>query len=115
MRGALDPSRLSDAAERELHAQLTTVSDAVHAAMRADRYSDAMAKVVPLRPFVHRFFESVMAMAEDRALRENRVRLLMEIAALALRGHRRLLEDPVRSLTRGLTLGHRVAHPRARE
>lgn len=82
VRGALDPSKLSDAAERELHAQLTTVSDAVHAAMRADRYSDAMAKVVPLRPFVDRFFESVMVMAEDRALRENRVRLLMEIAAL---------------------------------
>ena len=42
----------------------------------------AMEKVVPLKGFVDTFFDKVMVMAEDKALRENRVRLLMEIAAL---------------------------------
>ena len=38
--------------------------------------------MVPLKPFVDAFFDKVMVMAEDKALRENRVRLLMEIGGL---------------------------------
>ena len=52
------------------------------AATKADDYAGAMAKVVPLKPFVDAFFDKVMVMADDKALRENRVRLLMEIGAL---------------------------------
>jgi glycyl-tRNA synthetase beta chain len=81
-RGPVDSKRLEHASERELHAQVAKVKDSVAQATRADRYAEALAHVVPLRPYVDAFFDGVMVMADDKSLRENRVRLLMEIGAL---------------------------------
>lgn len=81
-KGAIDAAKLTDAAEKVLHAEVSKVKDAVLAAVKADDYAGAMAKVVPLKPLVDTFFDDVMVMAEDKALRENRVRLLMEIGGL---------------------------------
>ena len=78
----VDASKLTDEAEKVLNAEVSKVRDAVHAAIKADDYAGALAKVVPLGPFVDTFFDKVMVMAEDQALRENRVRLLMEIGGL---------------------------------
>ncbi len=81
-REAVDPKKLTDEPEKALHAEVSKVSAAFTAAVKADDYAGAMAKVVPLKPFVDAFFDKVMVMAEDKALRENRVRLLMEIGGL---------------------------------
>jgi glycyl-tRNA synthetase beta chain len=81
-RAPVDAAKLTDEPEKVLHAELSKVSTAFVAAVKADDYAGAMAKVVPLKPFVDAFFDKVMVMAEDKSLRENRVRLLMEIAAL---------------------------------
>ncbi len=81
-RAPVDPSKLTDDPEKVLHAEVAAVSSAVLALVTADDYSGAMAKVVPLKPFVDAFFDKVMVMAEDQSLRENRVRLLMEIGGL---------------------------------
>ncbi len=78
----VDASKLTDEAEKVLNAEVSKVRDAVLAAIKADDYAGALAKVVPLGPFVDTFFDKVMVMAEDKALRENRVRLLMEIGGL---------------------------------
>ena len=78
----VDSSKLTDDAEKTLFAEVSKVKDAVQAAVKADDYSGALAKVVPLKAFVDAFFDKVMVMAEDKAVRENRVRLLMEIGAL---------------------------------
>jgi glycyl-tRNA synthetase beta chain len=78
----VDAGKLTDASEKTLHTEVMKVKDAVLAAVKSDDYAGAMAKVVPLKPFVATFFDDVMVMAEDKALRENRVRLLMEIGAL---------------------------------
>jgi glycyl-tRNA synthetase beta chain len=78
----VDASKLTDEAEKVLHREVSQVRDAVHSLVKGDDYQGAMARVVPLKPFVDSFFEQVMVMAEDRALRENRVRLLMEIGGL---------------------------------
>ncbi len=78
----VDASKLTDEAEKVLNAEVSKVRDAVHAAIKSDDYAGALAKVVPLGPFVDTFFDKVMVMAEDKALRENRVRLLMEIGGL---------------------------------
>jgi len=78
----VDASKLTDEAEKVLNTEVSQVRDAVHAAIKGDDYAGALAKVVPLGPFVDTFFDKVMVMAEDRALRENRVRLLMEIGGL---------------------------------
>ena len=80
--GPVDASKLSDEPEKVLAAEVKKVKDAVLAAVKADDYAGAMAKVVPLKPFVDAFFDKVMVMAEDKAVRENRVRLLMEIGGL---------------------------------
>ncbi|MFZ5440529.1 MAG: glycine--tRNA ligase subunit beta [Myxococcota bacterium] len=81
-RAPVDGAKLTDDAEKVLHAEVMKVRDAVHASIARDDFADAMAKVVPLKPFVDTFFDKVMVMAEDKALRENRVRLLMEIGGL---------------------------------
>lgn len=81
-RAPVDAAKLTDAAEKTLHARVSEVRDAVLAATQAGDYAGALAKVVPLGPVVDAFFDQVMVMADDRALRENRVRLLMEIGGL---------------------------------
>ena len=78
----VDPSRLVDAAEKTLAAEVSSVRDAVARALKADDFAGALARVAPLKGPVDAFFDQVMVMAEDRQLRENRVRLLMEIRAL---------------------------------
>ena len=44
---------------------------------------ELLGAIEALRPAITRFFEDVLVMAEDRALRENRLCLLQAIAALA--------------------------------
>jgi glycyl-tRNA synthetase beta chain len=78
----VDGSKLTDEAEKVLNAEVSRVRDAVHAAIGVGDYAGALGRVVPLGPFVDTFFDKVMVMAEDKALRENRVRLLMEIGGL---------------------------------
>lgn len=78
----VDEQRLTDDAEKALYAAVSKVRDAVRAELQADDYGTALANVAPLKGPVDTFFDKVMVMAEDRALRENRVRLLMDIAAL---------------------------------
>jgi glycyl-tRNA synthetase beta chain len=80
--GPVDPSKLVESAERVLEAEVAKVRDTVLARVRADDYAGALAKVVPLSPLVDAFFDHVMVMSDDKLLRENRVRLLMEISAL---------------------------------
>ena len=78
----VDDSKLVDAAERALFAQVSTIKGAVLSAVKADDYAGALAKVVPLKGAVDAFFDSVMVMTDDVGLKQNRVRLLMEIASL---------------------------------
>ena len=40
-------------------------------------------KLLPLIPAISKFFEDVLVMAEDQALRENRLGMLQKIAGLA--------------------------------
>jgi glycyl-tRNA synthetase beta chain len=81
-KGAVDPARLSHDAEKALNGALAKVRDEVLSAAKADDYSRALERVVTLKAPVDLFFEKVMVMDPDKALRENRVRLLMEIGAL---------------------------------
>src|SRR5581483_9353103 len=81
-KGAVDPARLTHDAEKALNGALGKVRDEVLSAAKADDYSRALDRVVTLKAPVDLFFEKVMVMDPDKALRENRVRLLMEIGAL---------------------------------
>ena len=50
--------------------------------VKADDFSGALKEITSLKPTVDTFFDKVMVMAEDKDLRENRIRLLTEIGAL---------------------------------
>ncbi|MHB8878830.1 MAG: glycine--tRNA ligase subunit beta [Myxococcaceae bacterium] len=80
--GAPDPAKLKDAAEKKLHAALQEARAKVAVAVKADDFALAMKEIAALKPPVDTFFDEVMVMAEDKALRENRVRLLTDIGAL---------------------------------
>jgi len=71
--------RLAEDAERALYEAWRAVDAEVAAAERDRRYRDAFAGLARLRAPIDAFFDSVMVLTEDPALRENRLRLLGSI------------------------------------
>jgi len=80
--GEVDPSILEDGAERDLAEAVEAVSGRFNAQLEQGAHGPALDEVSALKPAVDRFFDDVMVMAEDRAMRENRVRLLIRIGAM---------------------------------
>jgi glycyl-tRNA synthetase beta chain len=80
--GEVNVALLQELAEQELHRSWQTVAAHVERSVQADDFAGALAQIASLKPPVDRFFDKVMVMAEDRALRENRVRLLTGIRKL---------------------------------
>lgn len=81
-RGEVDSKRLTDDAERQLHSAFLQARNRVADRVKADDFSGALREITSLKPTVDTFFDKVMVMAEDRELRENRIRLLVEIGTL---------------------------------
>ncbi|HSH13758.1 MAG TPA: DALR anticodon-binding domain-containing protein, partial [Desulfurivibrionaceae bacterium] len=76
---------LTEAGEQELYQALTEVA-AKTAPLLADRdYPAAMTAILKMKEPVDRFFDQVMVMAEDEALRRNRLNLLTGISRLFLK------------------------------
>ncbi|HYL62958.1 MAG TPA: glycine--tRNA ligase subunit beta [Candidatus Methylomirabilis sp.] len=67
------------AAEKELYASVRAAASKVQAAKRAGKYQEALEVIAGLRNAVDDFFEHVMVMAENEAVRKNRLALLSEI------------------------------------
>ena len=67
------------AAEKELYAAVKAAASKVQAAKRAGKYQEALEVIAGLRNTVDAFFEHVMVMAENEAVRKNRLALLAEI------------------------------------
>jgi glycyl-tRNA synthetase beta chain len=65
--------------ERELHATARRAAAKVNEDKRAGKYLEALEEIAGLRKVVDRFFEEVMVMAEEEAVRKNRLALLAEI------------------------------------
>ena len=80
--GEVDTGRLIDDAERNLHASYLQARSQVSERLQSDDYAGALKEITGLKPAVDTFFDKVMVMAEDPALRENRIRLLTEIGTL---------------------------------
>jgi glycyl-tRNA synthetase beta chain len=69
----LDPQLLVEEAERALAEQLSRASAAT------DGVEAALDSAAELAPYVDRFFDEVLVMAEDENLRANRLRLLLDV------------------------------------
>ena len=78
----IDATLLADGAERELAGQLALLTPQVDACMAAHDYTGALAHMAQSREAVDRFFEEVMVMAEDTAVRANRLALLAQLRQL---------------------------------
>lgn len=78
----VDPSLFTEEAENELFTTLTEVSAKVQPMIEAQNYSTALANMLTMKEPVDRFFDDVMVMAEDRAVRTNRLNLLTALGAL---------------------------------
>ena len=81
-RAPVDEARLYDTAEKALYAKLSAVRSSIQTAFQADDYLTGLAQLLPLREPVDVFFDEVMVMVSDTSVRNNRVRLLMDIGSL---------------------------------
>ncbi|WP_028447551.1 glycine--tRNA ligase subunit beta [Chitinimonas koreensis] len=79
---AIDPALLAEAAERDLHGALIDLQAPVEAAFAAHDYTLALKKLAGLRAPVDAFFDGVMVMADDAAVRANRLALLAALSGL---------------------------------
>jgi len=77
-----DPGIFQHQSEADLLNAYAQVSSRVENDLAAGRYDQALVKIASLRDPVDAFFEGVMVMAEDSAVRQNRLALLNKIAAL---------------------------------
>lgn len=82
---AVAAERLVDAAERDLAKGLDELRGEVESAFDRGDYTTGLRRLAALREPVDRFFDNVMVMAEDAALRANRLALLQQLQSLFLR------------------------------
>jgi glycyl-tRNA synthetase beta chain len=75
----IQPDLFENGAERELFAAVRSAATKVQAEKRAGKYQEALEVIAGLRKAVDEFFEKVMVMAENEAVRKNRLALLSEI------------------------------------
>ena len=75
---------LSDEAEQALFNALQNASDKVGPMLQQRQYAEALSTLADLRDPVDRFFDDVMVMADDEAVKNNRLALLGELRALFL-------------------------------
>jgi glycyl-tRNA synthetase beta chain len=83
--GGVSPELFQAEAEAELLAVWQGAASQVTEAVEEQRYEDALAALAGLRPAIDRYFDDVLVMAEDEAVRLNRLR---QLAALAATVHR---------------------------
>jgi glycyl-tRNA synthetase beta chain len=80
--GAVEESLLVEEAERNLFAAIARVRPQVDAAFAAGDFAGTLQTLAQLRVEVDAFFTDVMVMAEDAALRNNRLALLSTLHAM---------------------------------
>jgi len=80
----VNPELLREPAERTLAEAVQRLSDEVAPLFAKRDYQPALAKLAQLREPVDAFFDGVMVMAEDEALRNNRLALLQQLRNLFL-------------------------------
>ena len=78
----VDEALFEGESEKALYSACQAVGEQVKAFTAAGDYEKALKEIATLRPFVDRFFEEVMVMVDDEAVKQNRMGLLCAVAAL---------------------------------
>ncbi|MDI3538819.1 MAG: glycyl-tRNA synthetase beta chain, partial [Bacillota bacterium] len=91
----LKPDLFTEAAEKELYDHYQKAATRLPALVDEERYREALVLLAELAPSVDRFFEEVLVMAPDPAVRANRLALLKAIRnlGLSIADFSRLVED----------------------
>ena len=79
--GSVDPSLLKLPEEQALAKAIAAVTKDASAAVAKEDFAGAMSAMAKLRPAVDAFFDKVKVNDDDKAVRENRLKLLNEIRA----------------------------------
>jgi len=80
--GVANPDLFKESAERSLYQEVVETRQVVDYKFSTGEYTESLLALASLRPHVDRFFDEVLVNAEDAAVRENRLRLLGELAYL---------------------------------
>lgn len=80
--GEVDPGLLNEPAEKQLYEAFLKLRDPVLNHISSKEFSKALQKMGEIKPSVDDFFDNVMVMVEDPALRANRLCLLRDISGL---------------------------------
>jgi glycyl-tRNA synthetase beta chain len=75
----IQQSLFENAAEKDLFSAVRAAASKVQSEKRNGRYQEALQVIASLRNAVDRFFDDVMVMAENEAVRKNRLALLAEL------------------------------------
>ena len=81
----IDTGLFSEDAEKKLYESLSRLSPAVEALFDSGDYEAALSQLSSLRDPVDAFFDSVMVMADDETVKNNRIALLSSMNQLFLR------------------------------
>ncbi|TDL82262.1 glycine--tRNA ligase subunit beta [Peribacillus frigoritolerans] len=79
---AVNPELFKNKEEQELYNQYVHVKDEYEANTAAGEYHAAFAALRSLQPFIQTYFNETMVMAEDEALKNNRLAQMKQLAAL---------------------------------
>ena len=78
----VDPSLFAAPAEAALAAATAQAADAVQALVAGGRWLEALQRMAEVKPQVDAFFDGVMVLVDDPAVRRNRLALLVRTAGL---------------------------------
>ncbi len=76
---------LQEQSEKKLAQQVGSLAQALTPLFDAGEYTEAMQRLAALRPQVDEFFDNVMVMVDEEAVRDNRLALLNSLSMLFLR------------------------------
>ncbi len=82
---AIDDALLQEAQEKTLNEKLQTMAAKVLPLFEAGNYSEALQQLAALRDPIDAFFEAVMVMADDEALKNNRLAMLSQLHNLFMK------------------------------
>nr|WP_294864284.1 glycine--tRNA ligase subunit beta [uncultured Pseudogulbenkiania sp.] len=80
--GVVNPALLAEDAEKALYGAVQQLAPQVDAQFAAHDFAGALAQLASLKAPVDAFFDGVMVMADDSAVRTNRIALLARLAEL---------------------------------
>ena len=81
---AIDSSLLVDAAEQQLAESISALSSTIAPLLEQRDYAGVLKELASLRGPVDQFFDDVMVMVDDPAIRDNRLALLNSLRSLFL-------------------------------